>query len=139
MRTFQGICMALALATASASCATTSTSTTTWTEPAGAARPGHVESVTELVQRTQGQPAAGAIAGALIGSLLFRGGFGRLFGATAGAVVGGEASQGSSESRLYQVTVRFDDGRRQVFAYRDASPFRPGDLVLATGSGLVRR
>ena len=44
------------------SCATTDTSTTTWTDPNAAAqwaRPGRVEAVQEVVQRTEGNPVGG--------------------------------------------------------------------------------
>src|SRR5689334_5952027 len=78
----------LALVVASFGCATTTTTSTTWVDPnAGAswARQGRVESVQEVVQRVQGNPAAGALAGALIGGLLFRGhGPASLFGAAGG-------------------------------------------------------
>jgi len=60
----------------SVSCATTSTTSTTWVDPGPGgnwARPGRVESVQEVVQRVEGNPAGGAIAGALIGGLLFGG------------------------------------------------------------------
>lgn len=122
-------------------CATTSTSSTTWAEPAGGGwvRPGTVESVREIVQRVQGNPAGGALAGALIGGFLFGGrGPGALFGAASGAAVGAAASQGASESRSYQVLVRFDDGAYGMFVYGAYSPFRPGERVVLTPQGLAR-
>jgi outer membrane lipoprotein SlyB len=91
------------------SCATTTEFSTTWTEPANAywSRPGHVESVREVVQRQEGNPAGGALAGALIGGFLFGGrGPGALIGAVGGAAVGAAASQGVVERRTYQVLVR---------------------------------
>jgi len=124
-----------------ASCATTTTETQTWTAPAGASwsRPGHVESVQEIVERIQGNPAGGALAGALIGGFLFHGrGPATLFAAATGAAVGAAASQGSAEVRTYQVLVRFDDnGGFGMFVYRDYSPFRPGDAVVLTPRGLA--
>src|SRR5580765_3492333 len=114
----------------SVSCATTSTTSTTWVDPGPGgnwARPGRVESVQEVVERVEGNPAGGAIAGALIGGLLFGGrGPDRLFGAAAGAGIGAAASQGSAEVRTYQVLVHFYDGGYGRFVYRDYSPFRPG-------------
>ena len=50
--------------------ATTSTASSTWVDPAAGGqwvRPGRVESVQEIVERVEGNPAGGAIAGALIG------------------------------------------------------------------------
>jgi outer membrane lipoprotein SlyB len=123
----------------------TTTAGTTWGYPAAPApdwvRPGYVESIREVIHREEGDPAGGAVAGAIIGGLLGsgRGGPGPLFGAAAGATVGAAASQGSRESRSYEVTVRFDDGGRQLFVYGGYSPFRPGEPVLMTPSGLARR
>ena len=126
----------------SIACATTSTRETVWTEPAPPpawARPGRVESVREIVTRTEGNPVGGAVAGALIGGLLF-GGHGRaaVVGAAGGAAVGAAASQGSAESRTYEILVRFDDGATGMFAYAGYSPFRPGERVVLTAQGLSR-
>lgn len=125
----------------SVSCATTSTTSTTWVEPPPGAnwvRPGHVESVQEIVQRVEGNPAGGALAGALIGGFLFGRGPARLFGAATGAAIGAAASQGSAETRRYQVLVRFDDGAYGMFVYGGYPPFRPGDAVVLTPQGLAR-
>jgi len=126
----------------SVSCATTSTTSTTWVEPGPSdnwARPGRVESVQEVVQHVEGNPAGGAIAGALIGGLLFGGrGPDRVFGAATGAAIGAAASQGSAETRTYQVLVHFYDGAYGMFVYRDYSPFRPGETVVLTPQGLAR-
>jgi outer membrane lipoprotein SlyB len=124
-----------------AGCATTSTTSTTWTDPNAAAawpRPGRVESVQEVRQHVEGDPAGGAVAGALIGGLLFGRGPSRLFGAAAGAGIGAAASQGSAETRTYHVLVRFDDGGYGRFVYRDYSPFWPGEVVVLTPQGLAR-
>lgn len=132
------LCIAICLA--ASACATTTTTSTTWTEPAGAwARPGQVESVREIVNRVQGNPAGGALVGALIGGLLFHGrGPATLFGAATGAAIGAAASQGSAETRTYQVLVRFDDGDYGMFAFGGPPPFSPGDRVLLTRQGLSR-
>jgi outer membrane lipoprotein SlyB len=124
-------------------CATTTTSSTTWTAPAGPggwARAGTVESVQEIVRRVEGNPVGGALAGALIGGFLFGGrGPARLIGAAGGAAIGAAASQGASETRTYQVLVRFDDGTHGLFVYGGYSPFRPGQAVVFTPSGLAPR
>ena len=125
-----------------AGCYGTTTTATTWTDPNApgyAYRYGQVESVQEVVQRTQGNPAGGAIAGALIGGFLFGGrGPGALVGAAGGAAVGAAASSGGSEARSYQVLVRFDDGNSGMFVYGGYSPFRPGERVVLTPQGLAR-
>jgi len=126
----------LAIAVALASCARTTT-TTSWPSGGNWVRPGTVESVQEVVRRVQGNPAAGALAGALIGGILFHDrGPATLFGAAAGATIGAAASQGSAESRAYQVVVRFDDGTRGMFVYQAYSPFRPGQRVELSPAGL---
>jgi outer membrane lipoprotein SlyB len=123
-----------------AGCATTETTVTTWGDPNLPPRPGVVQTVQEVVQTTHGDPGAGAVAGALIGGFLFGGPRGpSLLGAVGGAAVGAAASQ-SSQTRSYQVVVRFeDDGSYGAFVYRDYSPFRPGEPVVLTPQGLMRR
>jgi outer membrane lipoprotein SlyB len=126
----------------SPACATTTTTRTVWTDPAavGYGRTGRVDSVQEIVQRTEGNPAAGAVAGALIGGLLFGGGYGpsAVAGAVGGAAIGAAASQGASEQRTYEIVVRFDDGGYGEFVYAGYSPFRPGERVAVTPGGLAR-
>jgi len=132
----------LSLLALSPACATTTTTSTTWTDPAAAGygRAGSVASVQEIVQRTQGNPGAGAVAGGLIGGLVFGGGRGpaAVAGAVGGAAVGAAASRGSAEQRTYQVVVRFDDGGLGEFVYEGFSPFQPGERVAVVPGGLAR-
>ena len=136
---YLGLVLLVALSPA---CATTTTTSTVWTDPAavGYGRAGTVESVQEIVQRTQGNPGAGAVAGALIGGLLFGGGRGpaAVAGAVGGAAVGAAASQGATEQRTYRIIVRFDDGAFGEFVYGGYSPFGPGERVIVTPGGLAR-
>jgi outer membrane lipoprotein SlyB len=120
----------IAISTFAMGCATTTTYSAEWTSDEYSPREGVVESVRQVVQRVEGNPAGGAIAGGLIGAVLF-GGHGprTLFGAAAGAATGAALSQGSYETRVYQVVVRFDNGTRGMFSYRDYSPFAPGDRI----------
>ena len=140
MKTLEALRMSgLALVALLSGCATTQTTTTTWTDPTGYsyARPGQVEAVQEVVRHTEGQPVLGALTGALVGGAIFGGrGTAGVVGAAGGAAVGAAASQGSSESRRYNVIVRFDDGGRNTFVYGDYSPFRPGERVVLTPQGL---
>jgi outer membrane lipoprotein SlyB len=142
-----------------AGCVTTTTRSTTWGEPYGGerwARYGRVESIRETVRTQQGNPAAGAVAGAVLGGLLgssvgghahydrwgrvhYHGSAaGAAVGAIGGAAVGAAASQGSAESRTYEVFVRYDDGGTDTFVYQGAVPFRVGDDVSLTDQGLAR-
>lgn len=129
--------MLVSVAAACMSCMRTTTTSTTWVAEGNWTRPGTVESVREIVQRVEGQPIAGAVAGALIGGFLFRGdGPATLFGAVTGAAIGAAASQGSAEARTFQLLVRFDDGGRGMFVFRDYSPFAPGTRVVLSPQGL---
>jgi outer membrane lipoprotein SlyB len=136
-------------------CASTITTTRTWGDPSPYAEPwartGRVSAIRETVHRSQGNPAAGAVAGAAVGGILgsmlgARGhhrhyhpsAAGAVLGAAGGAMVGAVASQGSYEDRTYEVAVRFDDGGYQAFVYSGYAPFRVGDPVQLTPSGLMR-
>ncbi len=119
----------------------------TWGEEAYAPaqqweRIGRVTTVRETVYGQQGDPAGGAVAGAVIGGLLGGAltghGGGALVGALGGAAVGAGTSQGSAPQTVYEVTVRFDDGGVQTYAFRGYLPFRPGDDVRLTPQGLSR-
>ena len=136
-----GATVTLALLALASACMTTSTTSTSWNDPYGGAnwaRPGRVDSVREIVQRREGNPAGGALAGALIGGFLFGGrGPAALVGAAGGAAVGAAASQGVEERRTYQVLVHFDDGTYGMFVYGAYSPFHPGQLVVLTPQGLA--
>jgi outer membrane lipoprotein SlyB len=143
MKTAKNVRLAALLVALSsaAACAMTTTTSAPWVDPSAPGyfpRPGQVDSVQEIVQRVQGNPAGGAIAGALIGGFLFGGrGPGALFGAASGAALGAAASQGSAESRSFQVLVHFDDGTYGMFVYGGYSPFRPGERVVLTPQGLA--
>jgi outer membrane lipoprotein SlyB len=103
-------------------------------------RAGIVTQVEQVVERVEGDPTAGAIAGALIGGVLFgRRGRPSLIGALAGAGVGAAASSGGAAQRTYHVLVAFDDGEYGMFVYRQWPALRPGDAVVLTPGGLVRR
>jgi outer membrane lipoprotein SlyB len=130
------LCIAALLATgALAGCVTTSRTTTTTSIPrADIGKTGQVVSVSETVERVQGNPVGGALAGGVIGGLAFRG---SAVGALAGAATGAAVSSGSSERRAYEVHVQFDDGTVGHFDYVDYSPFQPGERVMITPSGLA--
>jgi len=139
-RSFSHIVLAALAVTSSIGCATTETVSTTWVATGNWTRPGSVESIREIEQRIEGDPAGGALLGALIGGVLFHGRHGAsLFGAATGAAIGAAASSGHSETRSFQVLVRFDDGEYGMFVFGGFSPFVPGDPVVLTPRGLLRR
>jgi len=129
-------------------CVTYSTRTRTWGNSYADERYeqrwerlGRVDQVRETTVRQQGDPAGGAVAGAIVGGVLGHAIFGRgggFFGAVTGAAVGANSSQGAAEDRYYEVLVRFDDGGTETFTFQGALPFRPGDDVRLTPSGLQR-
>ncbi len=139
MKTHPRIVLMLALAAVVSSCWTTTTYSP-WSQSSVAgdwARRGRVESVREIIRRREGNPAGGALAGAFIGGFLFGGrGPGALIGAAGGAALGAAASQGSSETRFYQLLVHFDDGTYGMFTYAAYPPFAPGQAVVLTRDGL---
>src|SRR5436190_12233104 len=107
MKSLRGIALAL-LFVATPCCVTTSTESTVWSGQDTWARRGQVYSIREVVTRQEGNPVGGAIAGGIIGGLLGGRGASAVVGAVGGAAVGAAVSQGSSESRRYEVTIRFD-------------------------------
>jgi len=102
-------------------------------EPA-VAQTGQVVNVTEIVNRREGHPVAGAAAGALLGGAIFHSAGAAVVGGGLGAL----ASSGHGERRTYEVTVRFDNGEMGRFDYADWAPFRPGDRVVLQGNELAR-
>jgi len=127
----------LSLITAAAlagGCYSDSQTRQTYTSAPAAAQTGQVVEVTEVVNRREGHPVAGAAAGALLGGVIFRSAGAAVVGGGLGAI----ASSGGGERRTYEVTVRFDNGEIGRFDFADWSPYRPGDRVVATGGGLER-
>jgi outer membrane lipoprotein SlyB len=126
----------VAVSMLAAGCATTTTYSAEYPADEYSPRSGVVVSVREIVHRVRGNPAGGAAAGALLGAVLFGGRGPRgLFGAAAGAATGAALSQGERDIWAYEVVVRFDNGTRGVFTYRDYSPFAPGDRIELTPDG----
>jgi outer membrane lipoprotein SlyB len=103
-------------------------------------REGSIESIREIIHRTEGNPVGGAVAGSLVGALLGHAitgsGGGALVGAVGGAATGAAVSQGSGEQREYEVLVRFDDGSRGRVVYSTPPAWRAGDRVRQTARGL---
>ena len=127
----------LSLLTAAAlagGCYSESQTRATYSTAPARAQTGQVVEVTELVNRREGHPVAGAAAGALLGGVIFRSAGAAVIGGGLGAI----ASSGHSTRRTYEVTVQFASGEMGRFDFVDWSPFRPGDRVVLAGNGLER-
>jgi outer membrane lipoprotein SlyB len=105
------------------------------------ARVGTVESITQdTVQNVNS--TAGAIGGAVIGGLLgsqVGGGRGQtaatIIGAGGGAVVGNQAAQ-RSQTVIWRIGVRYDDGSIATIQQTAAPALRIGDRVRVTSTGI---
>jgi outer membrane lipoprotein SlyB len=124
------------------SCMTETIYTRTWSvpPPPPPERFGGVAWVRETVRRQEGNPVGGAAVGAIVGGVLGHAitgaPAGAVLGGAGGAAVGAAASQGSAETRTYEVAVRFDDGAEQVFVFSGSSPFWAGERVVLSPAGL---
>ena len=142
MRSLRAVALMLLFTVSLGGCYATTTTATTHYAPAEGqwGRPGAVAFVREVVHRQHGDPAGGAVAGAIIGGLLGGGrGGGAVLGAIGGAVIGASVSQGTTESRVYEVGVRFEDGGFETYGYQGYAPFSPGQPVVLTPQGLAGR
>jgi outer membrane lipoprotein SlyB len=106
-----------------------------------AARVGTVESIQQ--QTVQNVPnAAGAIGGALVGGglgSLIGGGTGRTVATVVGAVGGGFAGNelaSRSQTFVWVIGVRYDDGSYATIQQTASPGLRIGDRVRVTGSGI---
>ncbi len=109
-------------------------------EPSGG-RVGTVESITQdAVQNVNS--TAGAIGGAVIGGLLgnqIGGGSGKtaatIIGAGGGAFVGNQAAQ-RSQTFVWRIGVRYEDGSMATIQQTTAPNLRIGDRVRVTSNGI---
>jgi outer membrane lipoprotein SlyB len=105
------------------------------------ARIGRVESITQdTVQNVNN--AVGAVGGAVVGGALgslVGGGRGQtlatVVGATGGAVVGNQAAQ-NSQTLVWRIGVRYDDGTTAMIQQTSAPNLRVGDRVRVTSTGI---
>ena len=101
---------------------------------------GTVESVREISNKGEGT-GLGAVAGGVLGGLLgsqIGGGNGQkamaVVGAAGGAFAGHEVEKRMRGETLYEITVRFDDGRTRTYTEAQATQLQNGDRVrLANG------
>ena len=106
---------------------------------------GTVSSI-EVVPTASRPSGAGAVLGAVIGAVIgnqIGAGSGRAVatgvGAVGGAVIGNTVERrNSSDSEIYRVGVRFDNGRFEQFDYQRIDDLRIGDRVKTEGGQLHR-
>ena len=85
---------------------------------------------------------AGGVAGALLGNQV-GGGTGRdlatIAGAAGGAMAGHKIEQKVKSSKIWNVTVQYDNGSKQNYQFENDPGYQTGDLVRASGNSIVRR
>lgn len=103
--------------------------------PATCADCGTVESVREISNKGEGS-GLGAVAGGVLGGLLgsqVGGGNGKkvmaVVGAAGGAFAGHEVEKRMRGQTVYEVTVRYDDGRTRTFTETQPTQLQSGDRV----------
>lgn len=104
---------------------------------------GVIESTREVTQRGESS-GVGVVGGAVVGGLLgnqIGGGHGKdaatVLGAVGGAVVGNEIEHRVKSTKVYEITVRFEDGSRTVIKESTQTGWRPGDRVKVV-NGAIR-
>jgi len=104
---------------------------------------GTVESVREVSNKGEGT-GLGAVAGGVLGGLLgsqIGGGNGKkamaVVGAAGGAFAGHEVEKRMRGETLYEVTVRYDDGRTRTFTETQTPRVQSGDRVRTTNGQLT--
>lgn len=97
---------------------------------------GTVQGINQIQKEAESGGAVGMIGGGLVGGLLghqIGGGTGRdiatVAGAVGGAYVGNQMEKKMSKKTIYQVIVKFDDGRTQVFEYDNPPGTQVGGRV----------
>jgi outer membrane lipoprotein SlyB len=96
---------------------------------------GVIESVREIEKKGEGSglgAAAGGVAGGVLGHQT-GGGRGRdvmtVLGAIGGAVAGHQIEKNVKKVKSYEISIRFDDGSRQLSTQDSAPAWRQGDKV----------
>jgi outer membrane lipoprotein SlyB len=142
MRTFSGWRHAAAMVTACAAMALAGCNTPpAFQVDQPSARVGTVESITQdSVQNVNN--AVGAVGGALVGGglgSLIGGGTGQVVATVVGAVGGGFAGNAlaqQSQTLVWRIGVRYDDGSVATVQQTAAPNLRIGDRVRVTGTGI---
>ncbi len=106
---------------------------------------GVVTAVREFDQEGKGSGLgviAGGLTGAIVGNQVGNGSgrdLATIAGAVGGAFAGNKIEEKVKKSRVYEVTVRMDDGAERVLRLKSAPGVMAGDKVRVDGEHLVRR
>jgi len=99
-----------------------------------------------VVEKEGETGVGGVIAGGIVGGLLGNQvGKGRgkdvatVAGAVGGAYAGNKVEGNMKKTKMWAVSVRFDNGAERSFNFDNDPGLMAGDLVKASGSGIVRR
>lgn len=110
---------------------------------AGVAGNGVVQSIAESTQGSTAGNVVGAVGGAVLGGWLgsgIGGGSGQTIATTVGAVGGGMAGSAlgskATESLVWDVVVRFEDGIDRTIRVTERPAYRPGDRV-SVSNGII--
>ena len=103
---------------------------------------GTVQGINQIQKEGESSGVVGAVGGGLLGGLLGHqvgAGTGRdlatIGGAVGGAYVGSQVEKKMGKKTVYEVIVKFDDGRTQVFNYDNSPSWQAGNRVkLVNGS-----
>jgi outer membrane lipoprotein SlyB len=107
---------------------------------------GVVQSIAEAQQADQTSQVVGAVGGAVLGGLLgstIGGGTGQTIATTVGAVGGGMAGSAvaskGSQTTVWDVVVRFEDGIDRTIRVSERPAYRPGDRVTVSNGIITLR
>ena len=110
---------------------------------AGVAGNGVVQSIAESTQGSTTGNVVGAVGGAVLGGWLgsgIGGGTGQTIATTVGAVGGGMAGSAigskATESLVWDVVVRFEDGVDRTIRVTERPTYRPGERV-SVSNGII--
>lgn len=106
---------------------------------------GEVVSVKEIEQEGKGSGlgvVAGGVTGGLVGNQVGQG-TGRdlatIAGIVGGAIAGNKIEENIKKTRIYDVTVRMENGEERVLHYKTAPGVMAGDKVKVEGEHVVRQ
>jgi len=106
---------------------------------------GTVSAIREVEKKGEGT-GLGAIGGAVIGGVIgnqFGGGSGKkiltVAGAAGGAYAGHQVEKSARSTKVWEVTVRMDDGRNRTIALASAPALAVGERVRVEGNNIIKR
>lgn len=106
---------------------------------------GVIESIRAVEKEGEGSGlgvVAGGVAGALLGHQVGAGtgkDLATIAGAVGGGYVGNKVEKNLKKTKVYEITVRMEDGSYQTVTQQTETGFRPGDKVKLVDGNLVAR